>query len=132
MSDNPTVNGSAIQFCGTSCTVTTHTVHVTTSRSRKGGVLPSFPPTPSRCNTQYCKPKDFLLNIFQKIDDVTGSRTLHAGNMAATQTKHWHCCVAHGVAENTWSNENISAAISFRKNGVRNPTGYRISREVKG
>jgi len=124
VSDKPTVNGSAIQFCGTFCTFTTHIVHVTTSRSRKGGVLPPRPQTSSRC----FKPKDFQLNIFQKIDDVTGSRTLHAGNMAATQTNHWHCCVAQGVAEN----KNISAAISFRKHGVRKPTGYRTSREVKG
>jgi hypothetical protein len=26
------------------------------------------------------------------------------GNMAATQTKHWHCCVAQRVTENTWPN----------------------------
>jgi len=36
------------------------------------------------------------------------------------------------LQKRTWSNEDISAAISFRKNGVRKPTGYRISREVKG
>jgi len=51
VSDNPTVNGSAIQFGLTLCTFTSHTVHVTTSRSRNSGALPSFPQTSSRCKT---------------------------------------------------------------------------------
>jgi len=55
------------------------------------------------------------------------------GNMAATQTKHWHCCVTQGVAENTRPNGNISAAaISFRWNGAKKPIGHRISSELKG